>query len=120
MRTRSLSGRLLAVTLFAFITAAGPAAQAAAQSATPLPTRKPVLQVNLKTNEPYYLETFKGDIDRLESGLSAISPQKVKLSSKDKLNIITGHDRYDTVPPILRSRGHQGRRLRRSQSDLAI
>jgi hypothetical protein len=43
-----------------------------------LPTRKPVLQVNLKGNEPYYLETFKADIDRLESGLNAMSVQKVK------------------------------------------
>jgi hypothetical protein len=92
MRTRSLSGRLIAVTLFAFVTAAGLAAQAA----TPLPTRKPVLQVNLKANEPYYLETLKGDIDRLETGLSALSPQKVKLSSKDKLNIIV-----DTIDMML-------------------
>jgi hypothetical protein len=92
MRTSSMARFALAVSLLASLSAAGLAAQAA----TPLPTRKPVLQVNLKANEPYYLETFKADVDRLESGLSAISTQKVKLASKDKLNIL-----LDTIDMIL-------------------
>jgi len=91
MRISSMSGRILAVMLLASLSAAGLAAQA-----TPLPTRKPILQVNLKANEPYYLETFKGDIDRLESSLSSMSAQKAKLSSKDKLNII-----LDTIDQML-------------------
>jgi hypothetical protein len=84
MRIKYMARLALVVSLLAILSAAGLAAQAA----SPLPTRKPVLQVNLKANEPYYLETFKADVDRLESGLSSMSVQKVKLSSKDKLNII--------------------------------
>jgi parvulin-like peptidyl-prolyl isomerase len=82
----------LAVPLFAMLSAVGLAAQAS----TPLPTRKPVVQVYFKVNEPYYLETFKADIDRLESGLNAISAQKVQLSSKNKLNIV-----LDTIDMML-------------------
>ncbi len=93
MRISSYSGRILALAL---AIAAASAPGLAAQAATPLPTRKPVLQVNLKANEPYYLETFKADVDRLESGLSSMSAQKVKLSSKDKFNIIV-----DTIDMML-------------------
>jgi hypothetical protein len=92
MRTCSMARLALAVPLFAMLSAVGLAAQAS----TPLPTRKPVLQVYFKVNEPYYLETFKADIDRLESGLNAISAQKIKISSKDKLNII-----LDTIDMML-------------------
>ena len=96
MRTRSITRLAMTAAFFAFLSAAGPSAPAGAQTATPLPTRKPVIQVNLKTNEPYYLETFKSDIDRLESGLSAMSSQAVKLGSKDRLNIL-----LDTIDMML-------------------
>jgi hypothetical protein len=92
MQTRFMARLALALPLIAFLSAAGLAAQAA----SPLPTRKPVVQVNLKANEPYYLETFKADIDRLESGLNSISTQKIKIASKDKLNIL-----LDTIDMIL-------------------
>jgi hypothetical protein len=92
MRTCSMARLALAVPLFAMLSAVGLAAQAS----TPLPTRKPVVQVYFKVNEPYYLETFKADIDRLESGLNAISAQKVQLSSKNKLNIV-----LDTIDMML-------------------
>jgi parvulin-like peptidyl-prolyl isomerase len=81
MSIRSLTRLGLAASIFAFVAAAGLSAQ------TSLPTRKPVVQVNLKVNEIYYLDAFKADIDKLESGVNAVSAQKVKLSSKDKLNI---------------------------------
>jgi hypothetical protein len=83
MSIRFLTRLCLAASLFAFVAASG----LAAESSTPLPTRKPVVQVNLTANEIYYLDAFKSDIDRLESGVNAISAQKVKLSSKDKLSI---------------------------------
>jgi hypothetical protein len=68
----------------------------AVDSPTPLPSRSPVLTVNLKTNEVYYLDEYKADIDRLESGLSGISGQKVSLAAKDKLGIL-----LDTVDWML-------------------
>jgi hypothetical protein len=100
----------LAVSLLAILSAAGLAAQAA----SPLPTRKPVLQVNLKGNETYYLETFKGDIDRLESGLNAMSVQKVKLGSKDKLNIL-----LDTIDMMLFRQFCDREGIKVSDSDIA-
>jgi hypothetical protein len=78
----------LALSLLSFLSALGPAARAAAQAASPLPTRRPVAQVNLKANEPYYLDAFKADIDRLEAGLTAISGQAYKLTSKEKYDIL--------------------------------
>jgi len=92
MRIRSIARLALAVSIFALL----PSALLAAQAASPLPIRKPIVQVNLKTNEPYYVETFKADIDRLESGLNAMSAQSIKLGSKDKLSII-----LDTVDMML-------------------
>lgn len=82
MSIRSLPRLCLAASLFCFVAASGLAAQGSA-----LPTRKPVLQVNLKANEIYYLDAYKADIDRIESGLASLSTQKVKLSSKDKLSV---------------------------------
>jgi hypothetical protein len=84
MSIRSLTRLALAASLIALASVANLAAQAA----TPLPTRKPLLQVNLKANEIYYLDAYKADIERLESGLSAMSTQKVTLTSKDKYNIL--------------------------------
>jgi hypothetical protein len=92
MSIRHLARLVLAASLLASFSGLGLAAQAA----TPLPTRKPVVQVNLKANETYYLENLKADIDRLESGLSALSTQAVKLGSKDKLNIL-----LDTIDMML-------------------
>ena len=96
MRTRSITRLAMTAAFSAFLSAVVPTAPAGAQTATPLPTRKPVVQVNLKTNEPYYLETFRSDIDRLESGLTAMSSQAIKLASKDKLNIL-----LDTIDMML-------------------
>lgn len=84
MHTRSVARLALAAALLSMAFAAG----LGAQTATPLPTRRPVAQVNLKANEPYYLDTFKGDIERLESGLNSMSSQAIKLGSKDRLNIL--------------------------------
>jgi hypothetical protein len=92
MPSRSIAKLALAALLFCLLPALG----LSAQTATPLPVRKPIVQVNLKANEPYYLETFKSDIDRLESGLNSISAQAIKLSSKDKLNIV-----LDTIDMML-------------------
>jgi hypothetical protein len=92
MRFNHVARLALALSAFTILPAAG----LAAQTATPLPTRKPLLQINLKANEPYYLETFNGDIERLESGLNALSVQKTKLASRDKLNIL-----LDTIDMIL-------------------
>jgi hypothetical protein len=82
--------------LAAFLVAGVSVGALAAQAAIPLPTSHPLVQVNLTANEPYYVETFKADIDRLESGLNAFSPQKVNLASKDKLNIL-----LDTIDMML-------------------
>jgi len=92
MRTHSLARLALAVSLVSGFSAGALAAQAA----TPLPTRHPLVQVNLKANEPYYVETFKGDIDRLESGINSLSQQKITLASKDRLNIL-----LDTIDMML-------------------
>jgi hypothetical protein len=92
MRSIRSAGLFLAVPLFAILSSVG----LSAQTATPLPIRKPVVQVNLTSNEPYYLEAFKADIDRAESSLSTISGQKVLLSSKDKLKIL-----LDTIDMML-------------------
>jgi hypothetical protein len=89
MRISRLARLALASSTMALFLAAALSAQ------TALPTRKPVAQVNLKANEPYYLDTFKADIDRLESGLNSASGQKTKLESKDKLNILL--DTIDTM-----------------------
>jgi hypothetical protein len=67
-----------------------------AQAGTPLPTRHPLVQVDLNSNEPYYVETFKEDIDRLQTGVNAFSPQRITLASKDKLNIL-----LDTIDMML-------------------
>lgn len=83
MSVRSLTRLCLAASLFAFVAASG----LVAEGSTPLPVRKPLVQVNLKANEIYYLDAFKADVDKLESGVNAVASQKVKLSSKDKLNI---------------------------------
>lgn len=91
MSIRSLTRPVLAASLLAFVAAAGLSAEGSA-----LPTRKPVLQVNYKANEVYYLDTYKADIDRLETGVNAISSQKIKLASKDKLNIF-----LDTIDMML-------------------
>ena len=92
MRTHSMARLALAVFLVAGVSVGA----LAAQTAIPLPTSHPLVQVNLTANEPYYVETFKADIDRLESGLNAFSPQKVNLASKDKLNIL-----LDTIDMML-------------------
>jgi hypothetical protein len=92
MRTHPMARIALAVSLLTLLSAGA----AAAQAASPLPTRKPAVQVNLKANEPYYVETFKADVDRLESGINALSAQKIKLASKDKLNIL-----LDTIDMLL-------------------
>jgi hypothetical protein len=91
MRTLSMTKTAIAMAMLAAIASSSLSAQAIA-----LPTRKPVVQVNLKVNEPYYLETFKADIDRLETGLSAISTQPIKLASKDRYNIL-----LDTIDMLL-------------------
>jgi parvulin-like peptidyl-prolyl isomerase len=83
---------VFATTLLSLLASLGLSAQAA----SPLPTRKPVAQVNLKSNEPYYLETFKADIDRLETSLSSLAGQPYKLSSKEKLDIL-----MNTIDTIL-------------------
>ncbi len=106
----SLARVSLAVSLLAFLSVFSLSAQAA----SPLPTRKPVVMVNLKTNEPYYLETFKADIDRLESGLSAISAQPYKLASKDKYNIL-----LDTIDMILFRQFCEREGLKVSDADIA-
>ena len=67
-----------------------------AQAGTPLPTRHPLVQVDLNSNEPYYVETFKDDIDRLQTGVNAFSSQRITLASKDKLNIL-----LDTIDMML-------------------
>jgi hypothetical protein len=84
MSIRSLTRLGLAASILAFLSVASLAAEAS----TPLPTRKPLLQVNLKANEIYYADTYKADIDRLESGLNSVSTQKTSSSSKDKYNIL--------------------------------
>jgi hypothetical protein len=84
MSIRSLTRLGLAASILAFLSVASLAAEAS----TPLPTRKPLVQVNLKANEIYYVDSLKADIDRLESGLNANSVQKLNASSKDKYNII--------------------------------
>jgi hypothetical protein len=91
MHTSSLARLALAASLLASLSVA----DLAAQGASPLPIRKPVVQVNLKVNEPYYVETFKADIDRFESGLTSVSSQAVKLGSKEKLSILL--DTIDTM-----------------------
>ena len=100
MRTFFMARLGLAAALVTLLSVAGLSVPVVAETttpaATPLPTRKPVVQVNLKTNEPYYLETFKADVDRLESGLNSMSAQTIKLASKDKLNIL-----LDTVDMML-------------------
>jgi PPIC-type PPIASE domain len=110
MQTRFMARLALAFPLIAFLSAAGLAAQAA----VPLPTRKPIVQVNLKANEPYYLETFKADIERLESGLNSISTQKIKIASKDKLNIL-----LDTIDMILFRQYCDQEGIKVSDSDVA-
>ncbi len=85
-----------------------------AQTATPLPSRHPLVQVNLKVNEPYYLETFKEDIDRLESGINAFSSQKIALASKDKLNIL-----LDTIDMMLFRQYCDQEGLKVSDADVA-
>lgn len=92
MRTLPSARLTLAVSLLACLSVGALVAQAA----TPLPSRHPLVQVNLNVNEPYYLETFKADCDRLESGLNAVSSQKITLASKDKLNIL-----LDTIDMML-------------------
>jgi hypothetical protein len=92
MRTFPKARLVLAVSILSLLFAGALAAQAA----SPLPTRKLAVQVNLKANEPYYIETFKADADRLEAGINAISAQKIKLASKDKLNIL-----LDTIDMML-------------------
>jgi len=74
----------------AAMAAIGAAASLGAQSS--IPTRKLVLQVNLNANDQYYLDTFKADVERKESGMG---PGK-KASSRDKLQII-----LDTVDLLL-------------------
>jgi hypothetical protein len=92
MRTFPFAKLSFAVLSLAFFSIAGIAAQAA----TSIPIRKPLIQVNLKTNEAYYVDGFKADIDRLETGLSSASGQNVKLPSKDRLNIL-----LDTIDMML-------------------
>ena len=92
MRTFPFAKLSLAVLSLAFLSVAGIAAQAA----TSIPIRKPLIQVNLKTNEAYYVDAFKADIERLETGLSTASGQTVKLPSKDRLNIL-----LDTIDMML-------------------
>ncbi len=92
MRTLPLARLSLAVILVACISAGA----LVAQTATPLPTRHPLVQINLKVNEPYYLETFKADIDKVESSINSISSQKITLASKDKLTFL-----LDTIDMIL-------------------
>jgi len=100
MRTYFMARLGLAAALVTLLSVAGLSVPVVAETttpaATPLPPRNPVVQVNLKTNEPYYLETFKADVDRLESGLNSMSAQTIKLASKDKLNIL-----LDTVDMML-------------------
>ena len=100
MRSFFMARLGLAAALITLLSVAGLSVPGVAQTttpaATPLPTRKPVAQVNLKANEPYYLETFKADVDRLESGLNGMSAQTIKLASKDKLNIL-----LDTIDMML-------------------
>jgi hypothetical protein len=110
MQTRPAARLALAVSIFAFLSATGLAAQAA----SPLPTRKPIVQVNLQVNEPYYLETFKADIERLESGVNAISPQKIKIDSKDKLTIL-----LDTIDMMLFRQYCDQQGIKVSDSDIA-
>jgi hypothetical protein len=88
MRINSMSRLALAVTFLTTLSIAGIAAQAS----TTIPTRKLVLQVNLKSNEQYFLDTFKADVDRKESGLG----KQRKITSKDKLGILT-----DTIDMML-------------------
>jgi hypothetical protein len=91
-RIQSMARLGLASFVLAAIALSGATAQAVS-----LPTKKPIALVNYnKTNEPYYLDTYKADIDRLESGLNAISAQKIGLTSKNKLNIF-----LDSVDMIL-------------------
>jgi hypothetical protein len=110
MRINPVARLALAVTLLATLSVAGLAAQAA----TPLPTRKPLLQVNLKANETYYLETFKADIERRESGLNPLSAQKGKTSSKDKLAIL-----LDTIDLMLFRQLCDREGIKVSDSDVA-
>lgn len=92
MHIRYVARLILAVSSIALFPVTGLAAQAS----SPLPTSKPAVQVKLKINEPYYVDTFKADIDRLESGLNARSGQKIAIASKDKLNIL-----LDTIDMML-------------------
>jgi hypothetical protein len=81
-----------------------------AQASTSIPTRKLVLQVNLKANEQYFLDNLKADSERKESGLG----KSRKLSSKDKLNII-----YDTIDMILFRQYCEREDIRVSDSEVA-
>jgi PPIC-type PPIASE domain len=88
MRINPVARLAFAVMLFATLDVAGIAAQAS----TSLPTRKLVLQVYLKSNDQYFLDTFKADSDRKESGLGKLR----KITSKEKLGII-----LDTIDMML-------------------
>lgn len=88
MRTNPVARLVLAVTLIATVGVAGLAAQASSS----LPTRKIVLQVTLKNSEQYFLDAFKSDVERKESGLA----NNRKASSKEKLAII-----QDTIDLML-------------------
>jgi hypothetical protein len=91
MRISHAARLALAVALLALVSVSA----LAAQTSTPIPTKKPVVQVNLKVNEPYYLDAFKADLDRIESGINSLSAQGVKLASKDKLAVLL--DQIDTI-----------------------
>ena len=92
MRIFSMAKRAFAVLPLACMSVGAISAQAG----TPLPTRHPLVQVDLNSNEPYYVETFKDDIDRLQTGVNAFSSQRITLASKDKLNIL-----LDTIDMML-------------------
>ena len=85
-----------------------------ADNTVPLPSRTPVLTVTLKTNEVYYLDEYKTDIDRLESGLSGISGQKISLASKDKLGIL-----LDTVDWMLFRQYCESENIRVSDNEVS-
>lgn len=80
MRTNSVARLVLAVSLVAIIGLSSLGAQASSS----IPTRKMVLQVNLKASEQYFLDTFLADVGRRESALGKTR----KATSKEKLGII--------------------------------
>lgn len=84
-----------------------------AQSGSAIPVKRPVVQVNLKVNEPYYLDAYKADIDRIQTGINAVSAQGVKLQPKDMLGIL-----LDQIDAMLFRQYCDGEGIKVSDADI--